>query len=799
MSARAWALPGVAAALACSTVAAPRQDRYCVADDDCLSGQVCSNNTCYESELPSETAIALDIRDDGFFSAAFRVEILGTDHAVIKILDDPPNRYYVNLSQNGDDRPAMRDELELSLLEARTQLAPGEEAEAPLVASVELQQASRFGRTPLTITGLQYPELDPKTMEVPEDPTPLVQPWPRYDPPELHEDKPLFYTELPLYIEITPQDDVADADEPDPEQKLYSRGIIHRQLMPRKQKGAGVQPFVVSSVRECHRKITSRLRFPGGAPPNAGDDKISISGRHAGRDDDDDPATPICDQGKSQGQLATCSPATIVEQPNNMCETDNECAEPYRCYPDPVDGVDRCGCMLDADCPSGQICNVEHQLCALDLTDRTAIKSITVKNSNDAVVDAWVYTYCDEDPTRDHSLELVISVNPDTHLGLPSLRYRGFVDFLYSEFMAGVGAPMKFICLPTWDLPRKVALDLRGPPIAAAILGDSARTWSCCDTACLTGAVAVSSPQSCLVKEATIGASGEFTPPEPAKWDDSCMDLHGADEHGAVRVSYPGGTCPADDKPCTIDLSPGPVGGDGQDYRLRIEPPVGSIFRSTSYALKVGAGTSLEPISLDYRVLLRGQVLDGCSEGGQDDIECSAAAEIVAERIIRDEDPATLLGPFFYTTSTISGTEGEYVLPLNPGVYLLTALPKLNASGSQTGPAPIRVIDLREGSSELTLDPGTGVLLASAELVLAPGAVYNLELDNFALSSRVVPLDLSSWSGLRFENKEIDLNAPGTCSLSEGCQIRRLRPGNSPARLSQEQFLRYVARSVDAE
>src|SRR5690606_19162682 len=136
----------------------------------------------------------------------------------------------------------------------------------------------------------------------------------------------------------------------------------------------------------------------------------------------------------------------------------------YRCYPDPVEGVGRCGCRLDGECPSGQICNVERQLCALDLSDRAAIKPVTVKNINDTVVDAWAYTYCDEDPTRDHSLDLVVSVVPDALLGLPRLSYRGVADFLYSEYLAGVGAPMKFICLPTWELPRQVELDLRGAP-----------------------------------------------------------------------------------------------------------------------------------------------------------------------------------------------------------------------------------------------------------------------------------------------------------------------------------------------
>src|SRR5690606_39235152 len=115
MSAWRWLLLAGAAALACSTVAAPDQDRFCVTDNDCEPKHVCSNNTCYENELPPQHAIALDVRDEGFFGPAFRVDILGDDLAVAKIVDDPPNRYYVNLSHNrGKDEPAVRDLLELS-------------------------------------------------------------------------------------------------------------------------------------------------------------------------------------------------------------------------------------------------------------------------------------------------------------------------------------------------------------------------------------------------------------------------------------------------------------------------------------------------------------------------------------------------------------------------------------------------------------------------------------------------------------------------------------------------------------
>ena len=42
----------------------------------------------------------------------------------------------------------------------------------------------------------------------------------------------------------------------------------------------------------------------------------------------------------------------------------------------------------------------------------------------------------------------------------------------------------------------------------------------------------------------------------------------------------------------------------------------------------------------------------------------------------------------------------------------------------------------------------------------------------------------------------LDLGAPETCAPSEACLIRRLRPGNSPLLLTQDQFVTYVARAA---
>jgi hypothetical protein len=308
---------------------------------------------------------------------------------------------------------------------------------------------------------------------------------------------------------------------------------------------------------------------------------------------------------------------------------------------------------------------------------------------------------------------------------------------------------------------------------------------------------------------ASVTASTLFTP-DPAPWKQfNCMDLDRPDPtvpEGSQRVVYgPFDTtgCATDDTPCTLALSPGT---QGLEYQLRIEPPVGSLVRSmTLPAQRIDASTpSIVAPTLAYRVLLRGRVELApllTADGNQDlTVRCPVNAEIMAERLrVPGEDPSTIVGPYFYSAHTIPGSLvckpgssfASFVLPVNPGVYLVTALPH---TGSQGGPAKIIVLDLREGSDLVDSSGPLPIADLPDPIVMEPGTLVTIELDNFDRSSVATPLDLAGWAPIDGD-PELDLNRPDTChgAGDRGCEIRRLRPkgGLSP---TQEQYVKYLTR-----
>lgn len=772
---RSRALVVAVLAGACSTAAPEEQDRFCVDDSDCQQGQICSNSLCYENELPPREPIALDVRTDSLSGFQFRIEFRGEDRHLTEVVEPPPVRFYV-------DQPDVRDRLLIRLKEWQySDLIAGEKAGAVGRATLELQEGSRLGRAPFVVTGLNYP---PKSWNGdPAEPPDLIKAWPHYHLADEDGDQP-------LYLKLTYEDDAPGAP---PE---YRRGIVARQLARAGREASGDQAFEIETVRECHRKILGSIRFPEGPlavdPPLDTPPTVKISMRHAGRADDGDPMTPICDPAPLGETPATCAVETIVNADYPQC-SGTLCPEPYGCYPDPVTDVKRCGCKYDHECPKGQVCNVEQQKCALDLADRLAIKDVTADAVDDAAVASAVYIYCDADPSADRTMEFIVRAEPDARLGLPRLNYRVVLTFLVGDLTGST--PLGRVCLPTWERARAIDLPLVGKP-ATLYRDGSDRAWTCCDTSCLSGsAPPAEAPGVCPVRPA-ISVVGEFAVANPSLWEQAaCMPLSGADDEGKVRVTYPSTiTCPEDSEAsCNISLSPGAPGGDGQTYTLRVEPPVGSLFRSATLPLTVTSDlTTANLEELQRRVLLRGRVCQGQSAGGA--CEAANAAEVVAERVIRGEDPDTLLGPYFYSMNTMPSS-GDYVIPVNPGVYLVTALPSA-AKNSDIGPAPIVVVDLREGSPLLVEEDG--VLVAEIDdLKLKTGWVYTLELNDFDSSSRVIPLDVTSWVGLTDPDGEVlDLNAPGTCQPSEGCQIRRVRSAGSPVRLPQDQIIRYVARAA---
>ncbi|HEY8374967.1 MAG TPA: hypothetical protein VIK91_00705, partial [Nannocystis sp.] len=607
------------ASAACSTAKPDDADQSCVDQSDCAADQICIDNYCYPGTLPPREAIALDIRTDSFSPAPFRLELLGTDRALERIVDRPPLRYFIS-------RPDVRDRLRISLSEYRALLVGDEQATGTPAATVNLQQPSRLGRAMVRASNLAIPLPDEATGDVPV----VVQPWPHYDPADVA-------SNLPLIADVYFLDDLPGTQ---PGLPPWTRGVVSREIVRKKLETAGDHDIVITSVRECHRKVSGQIRFPEGKPPEIGQDpsapNIVVSMYHAGRPDDGDPDTPVCDPTPADGTPAICSPATLLGQSYSECETRNQCPEPHGCYPDPVDYVKRCGCRRDSECPKGQVCNIERQQCALDLTGRPAIRDFYAEYKDGATITTAVYTYCDEDIEADRTMEFIVTVDPDVRLGLPRLSFRFVADFLYSDVATYLTPTPKYtnlrpICLPTWEPAQTIEIAIAGVPTK---LYEDAQPWICCDTACLTGPPPVA-PETCNVTASSTGstgitATGTYSVSDPDLWQaTSCMQLVGADDEGKVRVTYATGVCDPDlmKDHCTISLSPGAPGGGGRTYSLRIEPPSRSIFRSTVVDVHVQKGTTKVSIPpLARRVLLRGRVRFGsCTEG-----TCVPAAEVVA-------------------------------------------------------------------------------------------------------------------------------------------------------------------------
>lgn len=786
---RRMAPGGLLLLLACSTLAEVEQVTKCVSDKECddkVPGQVCGGGICYDASLPDRTAIGLDVLGNGVESN-FRVELRGVDSSVLRI-DRTPIRYSVSLDdrtlENNDVIPGVRDHLQISLSE--TYRSGDKDRTVALAGDLSLSQNSRLGREAVTNNLLRVDLVDPMTMQAVVDPK-VVVPWARYEREDDGND-------IPLLLAI----DADDALDPDTNIQV-NRGIVYRQLVRPQLEGVDTHAFEMHTRRECHRKINGDVLLVDGSTPQ---NPVDLSFRHARRDPE---AGAICDPEPETGTPAVCSPQTIAALTSlPECITANDCPRPYGCYPS--GDSKRCGCDSDDECPLGQVCELTSKRCALDLGDLVATKGITSAVTPEGNrYDAWFYTYCESDLEADREMDFVVSAAPRNIDGtgpapLPPLTYRTTIGFTWDNGMPKAITPSR-VCLPTWAPPQSLAFALSSPP-QQLYTDAKGRPWVCCTSACLDSVATTdpATPPDICPLGAIITARTVFTR-EPLAWKDAtCMDLERNDPalpEGSQRVTYgplDRSSCTQAGTPCEISLS---HGDSSLEYEIRIEPPVGSLVRSAILPPQLvdASTTSVAPVELEYRVLVRGQVrLPSGEEDCSDIVACLPNAEVMAERLhLPDEDPATTLGPYFFTAPTIPGSPGDFVLAVNPGVYLLTALPQ---SGSQGGPARIAVYDLRLGSP-LVKTQGPIPTADLDPIELEPGKLVTIELDNFDRSSVAVPLDLSSWKGQIPGYPDLDLNAPDTCygTTGRGCQIRRMRTGKSGLSPTQEQFVKYLTRA----
>jgi hypothetical protein len=764
---------GLAAALTgCSTLAPPQV--ACDEQNPCKQGQVCNDGTCYDDALPARDLIALDV--SSALEGGFRVELRGNDASVRRILDERPYRFRAGLGdrEDGDDLiPGVRDRL--SLLVEETFAVDGDDQTAPLPATLTLTQPSRLRRDPTTAALQRFDPLSPEGEPVAQPE--VVVPWAHYEPQDEDGSRPL--------VVLVNPDDTKDAKT---NSEVY-RGLVYRQLVRPQSGEVETHAFTIPTRRECHRKLHGTVRILGDmAPPDVAVELALVHARGVPTGGE-----PVCEL--QTGTPAVCSPDTVLPNAPPSCTNANQCPAPYGCHDQ------RCGCASDDECPEGQICEVDTHRCALDLVDLPATKGGVGTRPGEADFDAWVYTYCEDAIEMDRELEFVVRAAPQTapdQRALPPLNFRVRADFLWQD---GKGKPVELspLCFPPWAPPQRLAVVLQVAP-QELYRDDGGGVWTCCATDCFDQGAPPPTPAACPVAT-SLSARTTFAP-DLEQWSAaSCVDLDSApDSPGGQTVtsSFDLATCVAAGDPCEIALT---RGEDSLAYELRIEPPVGSLVRSMVFPVPQvvdAATTALAPPPLAYRVLLRGQAAledaDGCkSTPGIDPSACTVDAEILAERlrVPGDEDPA--LGPFFYTARTIPGSDGDFVLPVNPGVYVLTALPRIRSPG---GPAAIRVVDLRLGAPAVDVSGPIPVADLDEPIVLENGQFVTFELTDFDSSTVAVPLDMASWKQLRFGDQPLDLGDPDTChsATPRGCSIRRLRPGNSGLSLTQERFAKFVTR-----
>jgi hypothetical protein len=432
-------------------------------------------------------------------------------------------------------------------------------------------------------------------------------------------------------------------------------------------------------------------------------------------------------------------------------------------------------CVASSDCPPGWACNAEGT-CGLDLLGVLAGSTISLAEPAGALPPAYLYTYCEEvGQGEDLVRQLSVRVTPPDGSGLPTMIYDLAQTFPYPPapgILTEINLSGGALCMPDWQPPMPVAFSVEGDPVT--LIETELGTYTCCSTACLPsldpGVEPTPPPQ---LDNCTTFKNASFE----TRWSNEedgwpfvpCIPT-GANSDGTsgtfVRALTPAECTP---EGCSVMLTSGEIDELARAYTVSIEQPAESVFRSKHYYnVAVSAETDLLEFELEPRVLLRGQVVCVSTE------KCSAISAVVAaERLRADTDEIGPLGPFEYQTRV--DANGNFVMPVDPGLYVITAYPGVNEPG---GPAPYQVIDLREGSPMLDDIDGVPNATLADPLELDDGVLVRVQLRDFPVSTKVQPLDIGSWKYQDDFPEDLDLNDPSTClgTSTRGCGIRSLRP-----------------------
>lgn len=781
----ALVLVGATAVAGCSTLAPLPTRQECESDDDCtVAGELCAPDTriCVPAtNVPPAPDLAFDVQELVGGQVVYRAEIAACDAAV--------SISQSRIEVRGNDL-AQTFEVEV---EGREPLMDPPQVEDLLASAIEFSQASRFGRVALVPPRVEYPRLD-MTAEVPVV-LPTTLKWPRYHPFD------------PMPSELADGGFVQWRTIP------FVGAPILQMIVPPQTKDTTCEDDL--DCCDDEESCAPNFCVPGiGKCSAIGNPKFAFTFRYDDRCSRELTGTVAIIDGQT---LETRG--VVADAPLTVRHADTEDMD--RLGVQAIGGmapIDRpAQCSTDAECIVGeQFCDDATDQCVLRLAGRPADNG-SVRTDENGAFAATVYTYCEQNPDEAGFIRsYTVSAAPAGPLA--SLSYTFDTTIAYVD--AGDQKPQarvpKRLCVPDWGASAGLTLRLIGEPRSLA--GEADDEYRCCDVGCLprTPEELASSvpPQitSCDGRTAgeqpsvVVSASLVLDEEALAAWEAAdCVppDVGPDNVVGGIRRTM---ACSAPDETGTCfstDLASGPD-GSAREYRVRLESPVGSLFASMSMDVDVTGDTAALDVSLVPRVLVRGRVdldLEACAQAAPADGECGAQAALVrAERLrMPGETNENVLGPYLYEVSTfvdpVSGRPGEYLLPLDPGVYLLTALP---AAGSAGGPAAISVLDVSDG------------LDTERDLLLRAGVLVTLALDGFDPRAQIVPLDRGSWRDIIHPGRKdhpdparrvVDLNAIGEClqpstEAPQACRTRRLTAANSLA-ASQVGQVRFVARADD--
>jgi hypothetical protein len=803
MQLRRIALPSVLA-LGCSTLAPKPEPTTCSSSADCDDDQVCEQGFCLDARAkPPQVYVGFDLQQQAQVENGYRLEIAGCDVEV-----------EVNASSGVNAIEVLREPVQMQL---NLQVFQGQFVNEPTVADMlladfELTQSSRFARDVVTQT-VRAP-----TIEGTDTVLPTTIFWPRYHAadsiPPLPSDvggaghilwkiapyEPLSSTTGPratMYRALQPP--IADGYPPDHE-------LVETDRAPELRPCTGDNFQCCPAPEDCEAEDV----VDACVPPEYGEPGITSAVCRA-------PGTPIL---------------TFDVEYDTNCDRPVDArvvrVDPVDLTPigDPVDGAtftiryadfenERLGlsaigspwpmdareCTRDDECVDDvQFCNRDTNHCEVALTGLVAAGGSTSAGVT-RNLQSRVFSYCEDEDNVPLDRSFSIRIDPPPTAALPPMTYE--VDV---EFDPSVGDPPtedlggdtnKALCMPDLGPTSQIAVELRGSP--APLLGGTL-LYECCDLDCLptdASSTPPARPDSCGVIGATVDATTRVqVDVETWSSEESGCVPPVMNDQGVVGVLTRSAMCPSnEDGPCLLEL---PLDYTAT-YEVRVESPTGSVLQSIDRTLDVGTPVSTDPIPMELplRSIVRGRVTlapELCDPAEEVDADCgSEGAQVLAERLrVGKESTANTPGPYFHQVETFRDPDtgdGAYVLPLDPGVWIMTALPDPGTAG---GPAKYVLVDT------------SGVPEFDQPFVLEPGILVTLDLATFDRSSLVLPLDIGSW---RFQPELltpdeddgpalIDLMQPGAClgDPNRGCSIRRLVTSTGLS-LTQVGQVRFTARS----